>query len=113
MKHLNLYVPVLGSAISAIPSRESSSILNTLAEDGYSRVIPGSVICGKAERSDLRDVPRDLLLIVRLTVQNSSASSLLFARPLQAHSEVASSARERFGRALVPVLDSKRLPAGV
>lgn len=47
----------------------------TCSEDGYNRILPEFVACYNAKRSDLNDASCGQLLIPKLTIQTSSASS--------------------------------------
>lgn len=88
-------------------------MLFTSSDDGYGQVLPEFVTYGSANRSDSKEPSCGRLSVAKSTVRTSFDSSFLTVRFPMAYVEVACSARSLVVRALVMVLDSARLLAGM
>lgn len=100
-----LYVFPLNHRISALSSKEFSSILDPLTDDGRSSVLRTFVNCGNAKQLDWYEVRFGPFLNTDLTAWATSAASFLTIRSPLAYVEVVGSAIFVLARALVAVLD--------
>lgn len=107
-----LYVFALNNATSAFPSKGISSMMDTLAEDGYGLVLPELVACSNAKRSNSSYVSCGPLFVAKFTVLTFSVFSFRTVRPLMAQIKARCSAPALVERAHLAVLNLARLSAG-